>query len=273
VVNAAGPWSRDIAASLDRSEPSLFRPSIAWNMLLSRNALSRCALAITPKKAKAHTYFLLPWKGKLLAGTGHKPWRDSISNAMPPDELMQEFIDDLNCAIPSLQIKQKDILYLFPGLLPAAQDGTATLAVREVILDHASHGGPRGLYSVSGVKFTTARLVAEKALQRIFPARKAKDYIPGQPPVSFRTTSDTSGIFDFNWLPKSGEKKWMDALRPIVQDQSVQHLDDLMFRRTTLWDNPGRVVELAPSLCKLFPWDDSRCAQEIARVKARLYGG
>ena len=69
VINAAGPWCRDLAARFDRDIPALFKPSIAWNALIDRPALSTYALAVAPKKPGARTYFLRPWKGRFLAGT------------------------------------------------------------------------------------------------------------------------------------------------------------------------------------------------------------
>jgi glycerol-3-phosphate dehydrogenase len=267
VVNAGGPWCRDIARRFDSDKPDLFKSSLAWNMLLNRDALSTCALAITPKKPHAHTYFLLPWKGKLLAGTGHKPWRGSVNNVTPSAEMIQEFIDDLNYAIPSLKLSQEDILYLFQGLLPAVQDGSTILADHEVILNHVNVGGPRGLYSISGVKFTTARLVAEKTLKLIFPERQVENVASDKTFDSLDNKSNNYKICDFNWFPSQNEDKWKEAMRSIIQEESVQHLDDLIFRRTTLWDNPTRALEIAPILCQLFKWDDNYCHIEMERLR------
>jgi glycerol-3-phosphate dehydrogenase len=57
-------------------------------------------------------------------------------------------------------------------------EGDTALASRPVVFDHGAAGGPEGLVSVSGVKLTTARAVAEKALAVLsrrggYPARSA----------------------------------------------------------------------------------------------------
>jgi glycerol-3-phosphate dehydrogenase len=168
VINAAGPWCRKIAKRFDCDKAKLFRGSLAWNVLLGRKPLSNYAVAVAPIRAGGQTYFLLPWKGKLLAGTGHVPWFNSTENPMPTEEQMQEFLNDLNLAIPGLELHQGDIVHIFAGLLPVTKDGSVDLVSREVIVDHAEQGGPKGLYSVSGVKYTTSRLVAEKTLKRTF---------------------------------------------------------------------------------------------------------
>lgn len=103
VVNAAGPWCRELAAQFDRDIPALFRSSIAWNALFDRPALSDCALAITPKKPAAQTYFVRPWQGRLLAGTVHGPWCHPVQrHPMPSPEQLSAFLEDLNAAVPDL---------------------------------------------------------------------------------------------------------------------------------------------------------------------------
>ena len=137
-------------------------------MLLDRDSLSSHALAIAPKKQQARTYFLIPWKGKILAGTGHAPWNGKLDDPKPSSTLIEDFLRDLNLAIPTLQVGVEDILHVFSGLLPVTEVGSVHLTNREIIHDHSIDDGPYGLYSVSGIKFTTARRVAEKTLARIF---------------------------------------------------------------------------------------------------------
>jgi glycerol-3-phosphate dehydrogenase len=48
-----------------------------------------------------------------------------------------------------------------------------------VIHDHGAEGGPEGLLSVSGVKLTTSRAVAEKVLARVFAHRGEQLPAPG----------------------------------------------------------------------------------------------
>lgn len=265
VVNAAGPWCREFAAQVDRDIPQLFESSIAWNALFDRPALSNHAVAVAPKQPNARTYFIRPWQGKLLAGTVHDPWTTPVTaTPMPSAEQLTACIEDLNRAIPGLNLKQSEILRIFSGLLPAKEAGTAELSVREVVFDHSQHNGPQGLYSVSGVKFTTSRLVAEKAIDSMFPATvKTKIPLP-KAPIEVQSQR---GVFDFNWYPTAEDTSWKTALQTIVSEEAVQHLDDLVLRRTSLGDNPDRALAIAPLICELLGWDDSRSKQEILRLE------
>lgn len=268
VVNAAGPWCRELAANMDKDYPELFRSSIAWNVLFNKKALSDHALAVTPKRNGAPTYFLRPWKGMLLAGTIHEPWDGVESNPKPKMNSVRNFIDDLNRSIEHLKLNADDILHIFSGLLPAKEQGSSELAVREIILDHGENGGIEGLYSISGVKFTTARLVAEKTIKKIL--RNSVKAQKNQPLTGIFKQSifHHSGIFDFDWRMNGSDQNWRDDLKKIIKEESVMHLDDLILRRTSLGDNPKRAMEVSSAICELFDWEETKRKWEVERLRS-----
>ena len=271
VVNACGPWCRDVATRFGHNEPSLFKPSLAWNVLLNREALSEYAVAVAPKKRKPPiTYFLIPWKGRLVAGTGHVPFLGNIEKPMPSAEELREFLNDINLAVPCLDLSMDDILYVFSGLLPVNEEASTNLRSREVIVDHSVRGGSQGFYSISGVKFTTARLVAEKALNQIYPERRAPMYSVRTLSTAHPVVQWSRGIFAANCLSLADKSRWQDALRTLVVEEAVQHLDDLIFRRTNLWEHPEIVQEIEPLISSLLGWDRSRCFEEIKRVTSKF---
>ncbi len=270
VVNAAGPWARDIAARFHKDIPKLFRSSLAWNVLFNGKALSDHALAVAPKRVGSRIYFLIPWKGMLLAGTGHAP-RESVSaGPVPTEGELREFIDDLNLAVPGIGLERGDILHIFAGFLPVTETGGIALTKREVFIDHGTVGGPGGLYSLTGIKFTTSRLAAEKSLRKIFPKRGGRD---GRGIEEFNPAGhflDGEGMFDFHWIPDSDDLSWRDPLRRMVKEESVCHLGDLVYRRTNIGDNPERAAMLAPRIAELFDWDESRAGEEMRLLRDSL---
>jgi glycerol-3-phosphate dehydrogenase len=272
VINACGPWCRDLAARFDRDEPTLFRSMLAWNVLFDKKPFCEYGLAVAPKKPKGRTYFLLPWKDKIFAGTGHAQWLSNIKSPMPSLGEMEEFLDDLNIAVPTLKVKKEDILRVFPGLQSAKKEGGTDFAVRDVMIDHSDHGGPKGFYSISGVKLTTARRVAEKMLTRIFPEKEVPGHLNKDGSHSHQVTSETRWDFDCNWRPKENDPEWKVTLRSLIKEESVLHLDDLILRRTTLWENPSRSIEIASILCKAFYWSEEKSELETGRLKEKLQG-
>ena len=270
VINAGGPWCRELAADFDRDVPTLFQGMLAWNILFKRNALSEYGLAVTSQKSPGHTYFIVPWKGMLFAGTGHAKWQKDKKNPMPSTEQINEFIDDLNVTIPSLYLKRDEIIRVFPGLEPASREGGTDFATRETILDHSKTGGPDGLYSLSGVKFTTSRLVAEKVLNMVFPDIKISAEKRNENMGSAKEFKNTNGIINVALRLSDKCSGLKDELKSIIENESVEHLDDLYFRRTNLWEDTSKSLELLPLICDLFGWDDDRCERETVRLKEKL---
>jgi glycerol-3-phosphate dehydrogenase len=125
-------------------------------------------------------------------------------------------------------------------------DGGVQLAIREVVYDHGARGGPRGLYSVSGVKFTTARLVAAKTLRAIFGNRGE----PLQPWESVRRppTRAVPGLGEFKSRLRDGPDGLRADLRRLVAEEAVLHLEDLLLRRTDWGMDPREVTALGEAV-------------------------
>lgn len=170
VINCAGPWLRAVATAFDQDVGHLFHPVLACNVLLNRPAPSDAAVAAMSPRAGGRAYFLIPCQGRCLAGTEYRavdrvhsiPTADRVS---PDDALIQQLLDNLNSVI-DLRVSLPDVIRVDAGLLPGQRPGSERLARRPVIHFHDRSGGPRGLVSVSGIKFTTARRVAAAVLRR-----------------------------------------------------------------------------------------------------------
>lgn len=263
VINAAGPWCREVAAALDRDNVSLFKKRLlVWNVLFNKGALSNHALGLSPLKAGGHNYFFHPWKNRLLVGTGELVVEKSDKETTVPAEAMEKFIKDINTAVPGMKITETDIQRVYSGILPADENGTMTK--REKIFDHSTNGGPKGLFSISGIKFTTSRLVADKTLNRVFP--KAKK-IPHEKILEKMEVKNIS--FDYNW--DSPEEDDLSLLIEIVENESVLHLSDLILRRTSFGDHPERVIKILPKIRPIFDWDDNQWKDEVEQFKKQLY--
>ncbi len=236
VLNCAGPWSRSFASSVAREVPVLFRGSIAFNLLLDRPPVSRAAVAVAPPGPGARTYFVTGWKGRILAGTYHLPVAPGSTATPPTAAHVAGMLDDLNSAMPGFALTPAEVLRVHWGMLPAAAEGTDTLAVREVIHDHGPDGGPQGFFSVSGVKWTTARLVAEKVLRVIAPSRAVRPFVraAGTPPPAWA---------EFRRLARSSPAQARAIVRRIVDEEGVRKPDDLLLRRTDWGALPGDAGE------------------------------
>ncbi len=264
VVSCAGPWVRRVARCFDRDVPELFQPVLAFNLLLDREPPARGAVAVASRRPGAQAWFLLPWKGKLLAGTAYAPayppGTELLRDGPPGEPLIESFLGELNAAVPALETGREQVSRVLWGRLPAVAEGSAEPSSRPVIHDHGQAGGPRGLVSVSGVKLTTARAVAARALQALAAGGILR---PAPPAEVARPEADPP--LSLTELTQLAEHDWSAArehLRGLVKRQSVVRLEDLLLRRTDWGIDPG-AAETATRLCESLGWKGFR-PREVA---------
>jgi glycerol-3-phosphate dehydrogenase len=183
IVNAAGPTASGVEARiLGSSSPGRGRGealSVAWNLELPAMGLTS-AVAVrgnTPTPtgsggSRPRRIFLVPWRDRTLVGTGHARFDDDpgeFRGLGPGDPLILAFLDELNDALPGSPVTPGDILGVQAGLLPAHPgDGSGDhvrLRRKPAFSMHREGGVP--LLTVSTVKFTSSRLVAEKGVDRL----------------------------------------------------------------------------------------------------------
>lgn len=170
VVNAAGPWSGTLARRLDPGAPALFHPALGFNLMLDRPPPSEIGLSLSPPEKGGAMLFVYPKDGKTFAGTWYAA-RDDASAARgdisPSDREIADFLAALNACVPGFAVEPRHVIGISAGLLPARAAGSTDLASSDAVLDHGRHGGPAGLYSLAGIKYTTAPEVARKLLKLI----------------------------------------------------------------------------------------------------------
>ena len=243
---------------------------LGWNVLFDRPALSGSALGITSPIGSRHRYFLHPWKGRLLIGTGYRNRKTAAHTPEPSAHEVCRLITNVNRAVPGLALSMDEVLRVYSGFLPATEEGSRRLARRDDVIDYATAAGPQGLVALRGTKFTAARATAERAIAVAFPEQTSSAPYEEIIEASHSAVCPRRGVYDYDWMPEEGDTAWQDELAEIVAEESVQHLSDLVLRRTGLGDNPMRALRLAPTLCNLFDWDEGRRAQEVAALKANF---
>jgi glycerol-3-phosphate dehydrogenase len=251
VVNCAGPWVRRLAERWDCDLPELFRPVLAFNLLLDCEAPSRAALAVAAPGRGAQTWFLLPWKGRLLAGTAYVPAGEEADFSTGPDEeRIEAFLAALSAALPGLGVRCDRVQRVLWGWLPAAGASSGVPTGHPIIHDHGAAGGPQGLLSVSGVKLTTSRAVAERVLARVFAQRGEPLPAPGW--IERPAAEPPLPLDEFIGLAGRDHEAADAYLRRIVEHESVVRLDDLLLRRTDWGLHPD--APSAAQICDDVVW-------------------
>ncbi|MCI5142619.1 MAG: glycerol-3-phosphate dehydrogenase/oxidase, partial [Candidatus Electrothrix sp. ATG1] len=177
-INSAGPATQ----ALNRSVPSLqlrlkkeltgFARGVH---MVTRQVHPEYALALTtPEKTEGFVtrggrhFFIIPWRGRSLIGTTNVPFKGTFDQVRVTQKDIDDFLFDINEALPDLHLTRQDVHYAYTGLYP--------LIVRKIeedkyqgtgeyqLVDHEVADKTPGLITSMGAKFTTARNVAEKTV-------------------------------------------------------------------------------------------------------------
>ena len=184
VVSCTGPWSAatlalDGSAECERALASRF-PLLKGTVLVTRPVVGEMAVALAGRPgysddaawlAKGYrNYFVTPWRGRSLVGTFYEPYDGD------PDELrlgpgdLARCVAEFGEVCPGAGLRPEDVHHAFVGLVPAepsSRSADPQYAKRFTVIDHAAIGGTRGRVTVVGVKWTTARDVAARAVERV----------------------------------------------------------------------------------------------------------
>jgi glycerol-3-phosphate dehydrogenase len=183
ILNAAGARAGEVMRLFGAEHP--FPLLKAMNLVTSKRA-SDMALAAPAPDGRMLT--LTPWRGRALVGTSQSGEFVQPGDTQVTAAEVDAFIEDANHAFPALRLTRTDVTLVHRGVVPAAagRDGKPDLKPSPEILDHAADGAA-GAITLIGVKYTTARAVAERAVnavakrlgRRLPPSRTAAMTLPG----------------------------------------------------------------------------------------------
>jgi glycerol-3-phosphate dehydrogenase len=164
VVNAAGPWAEEILAHVDGSaHPRRLLRSKGAHIVV-RSLSPRYALTL---RVRGRHAFVIPWRDHSLIGATDTPYNGDPDDVQPDADDIQSLIDIVNAGMPAAELTFADVRFAYAGVRPLVADGgdqSYYVSRRAEIVDHGRTGGPIGLISALGGKWTTARHTAEQCV-------------------------------------------------------------------------------------------------------------
>jgi glycerol-3-phosphate dehydrogenase len=243
VVNAAGPEMDAILglAGIERPPTPLLR---AVNLVLKRPFVTGFALGLSSGR---RNLFLVPFRGRSLLGTGYAPAEDDGGR------LGREFFEEARRTFSFLGLGPDDVDFLQLGLVPGAG---STPANQTTVIDHEATDGVKGLLSVQGVKYTTARGVAEGVVDRVLRRLERR----GPPSRTAVTPLEAA-------QPLCGTLE--EQTRAVVEGEMALHLADVLLRRVDLGSFRRATAEEANAalavMARALSWSGERVAHERSR--------
>jgi len=181
VLNAAGGWVQQLLGrqpGLAFAAPPSFSRDACF--VVKRPLVDRVAVAVSGATKDpdallhrdARHLFLVPFRGATLVGVWHRVHeRDPDHTAVGEDEL-EGFLAELRGSCPALEVERSDVVHTQGGLTLFGENrpGARHLSYgkRSLLVDHASTHGVEGLLTLVSVRFTVARLEAERAMGAVF---------------------------------------------------------------------------------------------------------
>ena len=166
------------------------------------------------------------------------------------------FLDAAVRAFPWAAIERADVSLVHEGLVPGRGDASG-LSTRPRLHDHEAEDGLPGLVSLQGVKYTTARAVAERAVDLTVgrlrrdapPCRTAATPLPQARPLT--------GLLE-------------DRVRTAVREEMALTLADAVLRRLDLGTGgpppPGDLDAVARVMAIELGWEAGRERAERAAL-------
>ena len=166
VLNAAGPWATTLLTQLvpgGRSPAPLL--SRAMNLVTRRRVSTHACGGLV----EGRFLFLVPWRDGAILGTSHDPYVGAPDQLLATREAVTALLDQGRKAFPNALLTPEDVTLVHRGLLPmTASSGPHVKLLREsAVVDHAADGAS-GLVSMFGVRYTTARHTAARAIDAVF---------------------------------------------------------------------------------------------------------
>lgn len=296
VIDACGAWAGRLAVSGTKAGPRL-RPLRGSHLVLPAWRLPLAQAISLMHPADGRPVFAFPWEGATLVGTTDVDHREGLEReaAITRAEL-DYLVTALRAQFPRLDLGEADVIATYAGVRPVLDTGAAD-APSKAGREHAVFASP-GLVSVAGGKLTTFRAIALDTLrvaQRQLPAwrdslapcriydpvplpaasqhlaRPQLERLAGRYGAQAQSLLDAAQAGECEIIPGT-ETLWAE-LRWAARAEAVEHLDDLLLRRTRigLLLRRGGEEHLARirSICQPeLGWGDARWEQEAAAYRA-----
>jgi glycerol-3-phosphate dehydrogenase len=295
VINATGPWTDQLRSQLGRQ--GRVRPLRGSHLVFSSDDLP-IPYAVTlmhPKDRRA--MFAIPWEGRTIFGTTDLDHPFPLSEEpYCTNEETTYMLEAVNAIFPDANITGASIISSFAGLRPIVRgdaNNPSAESRAHLVLEED------GLVTITGGKLTIFETMAEDALKAAIPqvGKELKkidhwfDPIPKDLPREGLSTENFhylagrygQSLLDLVSMSPPEDLTCIDGLNIHWAELAfnarfgmVEHLDDLLLRRTRLGlllpDGGMGVMEKVRDLTQAeLPWTDEKWHDEISRY-LEIYG-
>ena len=313
VVNACGAWTnllqinQNKQANISKKPPVNMRPLRGSHLVIANWRLPVASVISVQHAQDKRPVQIYPWQNVTIVGTTDVEHHDDMAlEAKISQSEFDYLLATIEQQFPHAQITKDDIISTFAGVRPVTTTDDSLAPSKEKRDHHiAKH---QGVFTVTGGKLTTFRLIAQQVLTMVCQQLTVNDKtnalvltdalnIASQQPILSQYTGAESLAFSHDIEQQilacygelsaafvhASEKTdcqpirysrhlWAELVWSVKFEQ-VQHLDDLLLRRTRLGNVlPEGARDLIPqvkALCSPYlTWSEKKWQEEIRRYLA-----
>jgi len=224
----------------------------AWNLVLRRSPIEGRAVGAP---SRGRYLFLVPWRDRAIVGTGY-------ADPDAAEAAIRSFREDVDRAFPWAAIRENDVTLVHRGQVPGRHGGA--LFTRSRVIDHESEDGVAGLLSLVSAKYTTARGVAEQALDLAVRRLGGRRAAPCRTHVTELLAA------------RPLEGPLAERVRHAVHEEMAGTLSDAVLRRLDLGTGgppePSDLETVARTMAEELGWSVERVRDEKRSLEEALHG-
>jgi len=232
VVSCVGPWTDIFSQNVVGSTPIHLKPSLGTHLVFDwkKCPMDECLVLF---EEDGRIVFVIPRKDlgkgkeKAIVGTTDTKFSGDPQNATPPKEDIDYLLSILSKYLPSLKLKEEDILVSYAGIRPLVfeENKVESTTSRE----HKIWKNSEGIVFVAGGKYTTFRVISQEVADFVHPSTRAhrtrdEDILSSKDEYEKRNTGAPFwGRFNEGFL------NWK------IRHHCPITLEDVIYRRIPIW--------------------------------------
>ena len=303
VINATGAWTNAILESTNAQSPQNtdlptlnMRPLRGSHLVFANWRLPVASVISVPHPKDKRPVQIYPWQNVTVVGTTDVEHHEGLSHEAKISEKEFDYLmETIDTQFPAAQITAEDVISTYAGIRPVVSSGGAIAPSKEK-REHSLKQTP-GLITVAGGKLTTFDVIAKEVLALITKANSSLDLLLSETPPIFEPLPDYDmprfplyvkeqacacyGELAYEFTQQSDasalstisySKHLWAELKWAAKYEQVQHLDDLLLRRTRLGNvlSKGGVeyLEQIKACChSALNWSEEKWQQETTRYQ------
>lgn len=164
VVNATGCWVDEVLGPLGEGKPPKVRKTKGIHVVVPRFT----EVAVMVRARDGRSFFVLPWMESCVIGTTDTDYEGDAGDAVATAEDVEYLLSEARRYFPTAPLDK--VRYTYAGVRALVNEAGMTesnVTRRHILYDHGKRDGVAGLWSLQGGKITTARSLAEAAVNKV----------------------------------------------------------------------------------------------------------